>query len=160
MQLFESHEVSEMHANRLDKSWGSAHVPGEEAPDDIFSVSLTDPKMLAFREDLLHTVKTNVDHGRGTAIVLAERILSKVRKRYGATSFGWVPLDPENIAPWEYAAQVMLSDVGQGDYDGAMNAYDYLVATAEDYAQVAQLLCSFTTANYFLRKPENSSETA
>lgn len=160
----ESHEVSEMHANRLSKSWGNAYQPGQESPSALFTTPQFDEKVLAFREDVLHTARTNVDHGRGVALVLAERILARVRRlsgqRQGTVGFQWLPNDPDDEKDWEKAAQIILSDVAKGDYEGASKAYDYLVATATDYIEVGQLLGAFVTANYFLKNPENSTETA
>ena len=160
----ESHEVSEMHANRLAKAWANAHVPGEEPPSALFTTPQFDEKVLLFRDDVLHTITNNVDNGRGVAMVLAERILARVRRmsgqRQGTVVFDWLPQDRDEVEDWEKAAQTILTDVSQGDYKGAGEAFDYLVATSTAYVGVAQLIGAFVTANYFLRNPQNSPETA
>jgi hypothetical protein len=160
----ESHEVSEMHANRLFQAWTNAYTPGEPPPNAIFTTNQTDEKILLFRDDVLHTVRNNVDHGRGVALVLAERILARVRKlngqRSGVVQFEWLPLDKDYVQDWEKAAQTILADVARGDYEGASEAYNYLVATSIAYLEVAQLVGAFVTASYFLKNPENSSESA
>ena len=160
----ESREVSEMHANRLAKAWLAAYTPGQ-IPHGLFTKPQFDEKILAFRDDVLHTVKNNVDHGRGIAFVLGERILAWVRKvnnvGSGPVMFEWTPAEPEDPQAWEQAAQTILTDISRGDYADAGQAFDYLVATSNDeYTPVAQLVGAFVTANYFLRNPENSSESA
>lgn len=160
----ESREVSEMHANRLSQVWADAHTPGEVASPTMFTETPKDPGILAFREDVFKTVRTNVDHGRGIAIILGERILARVRKmggsRSGPVTFEWIPANRDAPQAWEQAAQTFLSDIAQSDYSGACEAYDYLVATTTTFVEVAQLVGAFVTANYFLRNPENAPESA
>jgi len=153
-----------MHASRLSKAWSNAHKPGEQTPLAIFTTPQFDTDVLLFRDDVLHTVRNSPDHGRGVALVMAERILNRVRKRTGqragAVMFEWLPVDRDDVQDWEKAAQIILADVSQGDYPGASEAFYYLVATSTAFLEVAQLVGAFVTANYFLRNPENSSETA
>jgi hypothetical protein len=153
-----------MHANRLFKEWANAHVPGGEPPVALFTTPQFDTNVLIFRDDVLHTCRNNVDHGRGIALVLAERILNRVRRmngqRVGAVVFEWLPQDVDDVQDWEKAAQTILMDVANGDYKGACEAYDYLAATSSAFMEVGQLVGAFVTANYFLKNPENSSESA
>lgn len=160
----ESHEVSEMHANRLFQEWSNAHTSGGEPPIALFTTPQFNNSVLIFRDDVLHTVRSTVDHGRGIALVMAERILHRVRRingqRQGVVMFGWKPLDEDDPQDWEKAAQVILTDVSQGDYQGAAETFDYLVATSSAFLEVAQLVGAFVTASYFLKNPENSAESA
>jgi hypothetical protein len=98
-------------------------------------------------------------------LVLAERILNRVRKFTGTqgggpVAFRWRPLDEDDVQDWEKAAQIILLDVSQNDYQGASTSFDYLVATSTDRLEVAQLIGAFVLALYFLKNPQNSPETA
>jgi len=156
----ESREVSEMHVSRLTSAWAKAHTPGGPTPAYFFIGDYDDEAFLAFRNDLLHTVTNTVDHGRTIALILVERILKGLKKLTGQASDNWIPIDQNDVQTWEQVAHTMLSDVRQGDYVGASEAFDYLVAESTAYVEVAQLVGKFITANYFLRNPENSPKSA